>query len=99
MSGGVYFAKITQLLINKEKDPKCDKCVEPSRTSPSSVWLSCPHEENREVDKDFGEEYAGGKIMDPDNGKYYTCKIWIKATRSSVRGYIAFFYRTRDGIV
>ena len=94
--GGVYFAKITQLLINKEKDTKCDKCVGALKDKPIiGMIIMSNMKKTGKVDKDFGEEYAGGKIMDPDNGKYYTCKIWIKGDTLVVRGYIAFFYRTQ----
>lgn len=95
-SNGAYFAKIKQLLINKEKDPKCDKCVGALKDKPLiGMNIMSNMKKTGKVDKDFGEEYAGGQIMDPDNGKYYKCKIWIKGDTLVVRGYIAFFYRTQ----
>ena len=48
------------------------------------------------VDRDFGEEYGGGTIMDPDNGNTYRCKIWVKGDILTVRGYLAFFFRTQQ---
>lgn len=34
-------------------------------------------------------------IMDPDNGKYYTVKMWREGDQLMVRGYIGPFYRTQ----
>ena len=37
-----------------------------------------------------GDAYTGGKIMDPDNGKTYSCKIKVidGGKRLEVRGFI-----------
>ena len=40
--------------------------------------------------------WTDGKILDPDEGKEYKCKIWFEEGKLKVRGYIAFFYRTQD---
>ena len=39
-----------------------------------------------------GDEYSGGDILDPDNGKVYRCKVRIEehGSRLSVRGFIGF---------
>jgi len=37
-------------------------------------------------------------IMDPENGKYYDCKIWEEGGKLQVRGYIGFIYRTQTWI-
>ncbi|WP_245574509.1 DUF2147 domain-containing protein [Hugenholtzia roseola] len=42
-----------------------------------------------------GKEYSGGKILDPEDGKSYTCKIWREGKNLMVRGYVAFFFRTQ----
>ena len=47
------------------------------------------------VDEDFGEEYAGGTIMDPDKGETYRSKMWVKGDTLTSRGYLAFFFRTQ----
>lgn len=47
---------------------------------------------------DDGKWEGNNGILDPDNGKYYDCKIWLSdedPNRLNVRGYIAFFYRTQ----
>lgn len=46
-----------------------------------------------------GDEYIGGKITDPENGKTYDAKIWVEEDKPNtlmVRGYVAFFYRTQE---
>lgn len=42
------------------------------------------------------EEYSGGTILDPDNGKVYRCKIWVEDKQLKVRGYLGPFYRTQS---
>jgi uncharacterized protein (DUF2147 family) len=49
-----------------------------------------------DMDEQIGDEYAGGTIMDPDNGKTYKCKLWLKSDVLTVRGYIGFFHRTQQ---
>ncbi len=40
----------------------------------------------------MGNEWSGGEILDPDNGKSYSCYIKVKdnGQRLHVRGYIGF---------
>ena len=40
-------------------------------------------------------KWQGGKILDPKNGKWYTCEIWEEGKNLKVRGYILMFYRTQ----
>ena len=40
-------------------------------------------------------KWQGGKILDPHNGKWYTCEIWQEGKDLKVRGYILMFYRTQ----
>jgi len=40
-------------------------------------------------------KWQGGKILDPKNGKWYTCEIWQEGANLKVRGYILMFYRTQ----
>jgi len=45
-----------------------------------------------------GEEWKGGTIVDPENGKSYSCTIWLdedNADKLYVRGYIGPFFRTQ----
>jgi len=36
------------------------------------------------------DEWDDGTIMDPKNGKVYSCKLWIKDGDLQVRGYMGF---------
>ena len=48
--------------------------------------------------KKGGDAWEGGKIMDPNNGKIYTAKMWREGSKLKVRGYIGFFYRTQTWV-
>ena len=48
-----------------------------------------------------GSQWEDGSILDPDNGKTYTCTIWLNETNKdklNVRGYIGPFFRTQEWI-
>ena len=49
--------------------------------------------------KKDGDEFSGGDILDPDNGKVYRCKVKVKDHGSvlSVRGFLgaSLFGRTQ----
>lgn len=93
--GGIYYVRVAKLLL-KPQDELCTKCVGNLKNKPVvGMIIMSGMKKTGNVDKEFGEEYAGGKIMDPDNGKYYTCKFWVKGDVLVMRGYIAFFYRTQ----
>ena len=40
-------------------------------------------------------EWEEGEILDPKNGKVYSCKLWREGDELMVRGYVAFFFRTQ----
>ncbi|HLU86963.1 MAG TPA: DUF2147 domain-containing protein [Taishania sp.] len=45
-----------------------------------------------------GEEWEGGTILDPENGKVYKVKIWLddkNPDKLNVRGYIGPLFRTQ----
>jgi len=92
---GKLFGKITKLL---QKDPEttfCEKCKD--------------HRKGQKVQgmiivsdlKESGKYWKGGKILDPNNGKIYTCKLWLdekNPDKLNLRGYIGPFYRTQEWI-
>jgi uncharacterized protein (DUF2147 family) len=91
---GKIYGKILNLLNREpgDEDPLCDKCTD-DRKNKHVVGM----EIIRDMEND-GDEYKGGTIMDPKNGKIYTCKLWLDEDDKDVlkvRGYIAFFYRTQ----
>ncbi|MGD0782472.1 MAG: DUF2147 domain-containing protein [Candidatus Aminicenantales bacterium] len=93
---GLFFARITKLLLDPQ-DKTCDKCKGDLKDKPVvGMVIMTNMKKTGNFDKDFGDEYAGGDIMDPNNGKSYRCKIWVKGDVMTVRGYVAFFYRTQN---
>jgi uncharacterized protein (DUF2147 family) len=85
---GKVFGKIVKLLQDPP-DSLCDKCTGNKKDKPVLGMEIIDG-----LSKD-GLAYSGGKILDPDNGKTYTCKIWRKGDTLKVRGYVAFFFRTQ----
>jgi uncharacterized protein (DUF2147 family) len=89
--GGKLYGKVLQLFDPEKPDPVCEECAaDDPRYMKPIVGL----EIIRNMTKD-GDEYAGGDILDPENGKVYRCKIWVENGKLMVRGYIAFLYRTQ----
>jgi len=69
---------------SEEQNPKCDKCEDARKNQPivGMTILSG-------LKKD-GDEYNGGEILDPNNGKVYKSKLHLTdgGKKLSVRGYI-----------
>jgi len=90
---GKYFGRITELFRKpgEDPDPVCDKCPkdDPRKNQPTKGMI---------IIKDLVKTstgYSGGTILDPKEGKIYTCKLWIEDGKLMVRGYIVFFFRTQ----
>jgi uncharacterized protein (DUF2147 family) len=90
---GKYFGVIEELFIKPgdNPEPTCDKCPDndPRKDQPTK---------GMEILKDLVKkenEYSGGTILDPKEGKIYNCKLWVEDGNLMVRGYIAFFFRTQ----
>lgn len=93
---GAYFARIAKLLLEPQ-DKVCEKCKGDLKGKPLvGMIIMSDMKKTGKVDAEFGEEYAGGEIMDPENGKSYRCKIWVKGGTLTVRGYLAIFHRTQN---
>ncbi len=88
---GTVFGRIKDLFPEpgEDPDPLCDQCKGELKDQPVRgmriMWGMKPD----------GDKWSGGRIMDPENGKTYRCKIWVEAGKLKVRGYLAFFYRTQ----
>ncbi len=90
-----YFGKIIHIIKPEERDNLCTKCKGNLKDQPI---LGMNILNNLKKD---GERYSGGQIFDPKTGKEYRAEIWIDEENSNklnVRGYIAFFYDTREWI-
>ncbi|MBZ9728926.1 DUF2147 domain-containing protein [Salegentibacter sp. JZCK2] len=84
--------KVIRITKEEHRDQKCTKCPGKLKNTPI---------EGLNVIRDFvkeGDEYVDGILIDPKSGKEYSGKIWVDDKNPdilNVRGYIAFFYKTK----
>lgn len=86
-----YFGKITNLLVDPI-DSVCEECEGNKKNKPLIGLVILENLIFQE------EEYDGGTITDPENGKSYKCNIVLENKHKlKVRGYIGFslFGRTQ----
>lgn len=91
--GSKFFGKVVKIHSkpNEDPDPVCDKCDEADPRFKKKVI-------GMEILQDLsksGDEFSGGQILDPENGKVYRCKLWVEDGALKVRGYWGPFYRTQ----
>lgn len=97
-SAGEFQGKIEKLFRDADQDqnPKCDKCEGSNKDQPL-LGLTILFN----IKKD-GDEFNGGKILDPANGKLYSSKLKLVEgnKKLEVRGYIGMpmFGRTQTWI-
>ncbi|MET0858724.1 MAG: DUF2147 domain-containing protein [Telluria sp.] len=69
---------------DQDQNPKCDRCEGVNKDQPiiGMVFMSGLTKS--------GDEYTGGQILDPDNGKVYKSKLTLVdgGKKLNVRGYI-----------
>ena len=83
-TNNLYFAKIVESFVS-EKNAVCETCKGKSKNKPIIGLIIV---ENLKKD---GEEFNGGTIMDPENGKTYKCYLELLNTNKlKVRGYLGF---------
>jgi uncharacterized protein (DUF2147 family) len=81
---GKLHGKIVELINPREKNPKCSACEGDKHDQPilgmEILWG---------LEKD-GDEWSGGRILDPRNGTTYKCYIEVVdgGQRLKVRGYV-----------
>jgi uncharacterized protein (DUF2147 family) len=91
---GELTGKVEKVLKGGVEDSsgKCPKCEGENKDKPvvgmTVVWG---------MHKESDGRWSGGKILDPDTGKIYACKIATAegGKKLSVRGSIAFFGKTQ----
>jgi uncharacterized protein (DUF2147 family) len=96
-SDGYLYGKIVYLYPRegREDNPKCTKCSGDRKNQPL-VGLQIV----RGMKWD-GDEWDSGTIVDPENGKIYSCSIWLEEgnpDKLNVRGYVGPFFRTQTWI-
>ena len=91
--GDKYFGEIVEIIDPAKRKNKCKLCTDSRKDQPI---LGMEIIKDLEQDED---EFEDGTILDPNNGKIYDCKIWLKDKNTlNVRGYIMFFFRTQEWI-
>ncbi len=84
--------KVIRITKEEHRDRKCTECPGKLKNKPI---------EGLNVIRDFkkdGNEYVDGTLIDPKSGKKYKGKIWVdekNPDKLNVRGYVAFFYKTK----
>lgn len=82
---GKAYAKIIEITDKSRQDAVCDKCRGKYKNKPI-LGLNIL----TGLKKD-GDEWSGGKILDPKNGKKYKCFIKLEEQdKLKIRGYIGF---------
>jgi uncharacterized protein (DUF2147 family) len=82
---GKAFAKIIDIKDPKRKNAVCDLCSDQNKNKPI-LGLNIL----TGLEKD-GDEWSGGKILDPRNGKVYKCYIKLETeNKLKIRGFIGF---------
>ncbi|MEM9897449.1 MAG: DUF2147 domain-containing protein [Bacteroidota bacterium] len=91
--GGKYFGKIVKLLLkpSDDPDPVCTACEGENfgkKILGMEIITNLSYKEST-------DELVKGKILDPETGSVYDCKIWLEDGNLKLRGYLLFFYRTQ----
>ena len=82
---GKIYAQIIEIFEAKHRNRKCDLCTGDDKDKPILGFTII-----KGLTKD-GDEYNGGKITDPKNGKSYKCILALEnKDKLKVRGYIGF---------
>jgi len=93
-AGGVLSGKIEKIFESGKQDSKCDKCTDDRKDQPVLGMVIL-----RNLKQDAGdlETWAGGEILDPNNGKTYRARLkpLDGGKQLQMRGYLGPFYRTQ----
>ena len=91
MGDGKLYGKIVKLL-KSPPDKLCVKCPGERKNQPVMGMIVVVEMKQKEG------YWQSGSILDPEKGKWYDCKMWLKDGDPNtlvVRGYIGPFYRTQ----
>ena len=84
------FGKIIEIKNSERKNAVCDLCKDKNKNKPI-LGLNILNG----LEKD-GEEWSGGTILDPANGKEYSCTLSLNGpSELNVRGFIGFSFLGR----
>ena len=79
-SDGLYYGKISKLLMYQELNLKCDACQGEDKNAPIEGLVII-----RGMKAEDGQ-LVGGKVLDPESGKFYYGKIYMKDGKLVLRG-------------
>jgi uncharacterized protein (DUF2147 family) len=88
--------KIIEITDQERRGAVCGKCKGAEKDAPILGMVIAS-----DLKKNSDNAYEGAKILDPESGKWYRCKVWLDAkdpNRLLVRGYVGFFYRTQTWV-
>jgi len=84
-TGDKIYGKIIEILKEEDKDKTCIECTGKDKDQPIQGLVIV-----RGLSKE-GDEWTGGKILDPKNGKLYKCYVTLDGDdKLKLRGYIGF---------
>ena len=89
---GKVYGKIKEIFNKDKRDAVCIECEGVDKDKPVLGMVII-----RGLEKD-GDEYNGGKVLDPENGTFYKCYITLEEpNKLKIRGYVGFsmFGRTQ----
>lgn len=96
---GKFFGKIIEIKDPEKKDALCNLCEGSLKDKPILGMIIVSDLKKNQ------DEWSGGRVLDPKNGKEYKCTISLKDENTmKLRGYIgfsvfgrtAYWYRVND---
>ncbi len=82
-SNGNYYGKVAKIINENKQDATCDKCSDERKDEPILGMVII-----RNLEKVNDNEYANGKILDPNKGKEYHLKIFPNDDELIIEGSI-----------
>ena len=79
-SDGLYYGKVSKLLMYQELHPTCEACQGEDKNAPVEGLVII-----RGMRAEDGQ-LVGGKVLDPESGKFYYGKIYLKGGNLVLRG-------------
>lgn len=79
-SDGLYYGKVSKLLMYQELHPKCEACQGEDKNAPVEGLVII-----RGMKAEDGQ-LVGGKVLDPESGKFYYGKIYLQHGNLVLRG-------------
>lgn len=84
-TGDKIYGRVIEILKEEDRDKTCIECTGKDKDKPIQGLVIV-----RGLSKE-GDEWTGGKILDPKNGKLYKCYVTLEGdNKLKLRGYIGF---------